>query len=154
MREVCLGKMSADGKPAHDRTRILTHSARKKNRKGVLANYIKTRINIGHRHDRWMELKETLRVQTHAEVQTSVSLRMYKCISEIGTCIINDAGRQAAQKTTKIHVFCHISPNDVLYTCFEHFTFKAKNKKKLSKKLPNCLFLLIFQKKNYTVKTV
>jgi hypothetical protein len=30
MREVCLGKMSADGKPAHDRTRILTHSARKK----------------------------------------------------------------------------------------------------------------------------
>jgi hypothetical protein len=32
-----------------------------------LANYNKTRINIGHQHDRWIELKETLRVQTHAE---------------------------------------------------------------------------------------
>jgi hypothetical protein len=28
----------------------------------------KTRINIGHQHDRWMELKEALRVQTHAEL--------------------------------------------------------------------------------------
>ena len=63
-------------KPAHGRTRIITDSARKRNRKGVLTNYIKTRINIGHRHDRWMELKETLRVQTHAEVQSSMPLRM------------------------------------------------------------------------------
>jgi len=31
-------------------------------------NYNKTRINIGHQHDSWMELKEALRVQTHAEV--------------------------------------------------------------------------------------
>ena len=49
---------------------------------------------------------------------------MLKChcafISEIGTCIINDAGRQAAHKnTTEIHVFCLISLNDVLYSCFE-----------------------------------
>jgi hypothetical protein len=40
------------------RTRILTDSARKRNRKEVLANYNKTRINIGHQHNRWVELKE------------------------------------------------------------------------------------------------
>ena len=33
------------------RTRILTACARKRNRKEVLANYNKTRINIGHQHD-------------------------------------------------------------------------------------------------------
>ena len=53
--------------------RILTDSARKRIRKDVLANNSKTRINIGHQHDRWMELKEALGVQTHAEVP----LRMY-----------------------------------------------------------------------------
>ena len=49
-------------------TRILTDSARKRFGKGVLANYNKTKINIGHQHDRWMELNEALRVQAHAEV--------------------------------------------------------------------------------------
>ena len=44
------------------RTRILTDSVKKRNRKEVLANNIKTRINIGHQHDRWMDLKEALRV--------------------------------------------------------------------------------------------
>ena len=63
-----LKNMSANGKPAHDRTRILTDSARKRNRKEVLAYHNKTRINISHQHDRWMELKEALRVQTHDEV--------------------------------------------------------------------------------------
>jgi hypothetical protein len=53
--------MTADGKLG--RTRILTDSARKRIWKEVLA-----RINIGHQHDRWMKLKEALRVQTHAEV--------------------------------------------------------------------------------------
>jgi len=43
--------MSANGKPAHCRTRILTDSARKRNRKEVLADYNKTRINICHQHD-------------------------------------------------------------------------------------------------------
>ena len=46
----------------------LIDSARKQNRKEVLANYNKTRINIGHQQDLWMKLKEALRVQTHAEV--------------------------------------------------------------------------------------
>jgi hypothetical protein len=55
-------------KPTRGHTRILIDSARKRNRKEVLVNYDKTRINIGHQHDRWMELKETLRVQTRTEV--------------------------------------------------------------------------------------
>jgi hypothetical protein len=49
---------SADGKPVRSRKRILTDSARKRNGKEVLANYNKTRINIGHQHDRWVELKD------------------------------------------------------------------------------------------------
>ena len=60
--------MSADGKHAHGCTRNLTGSARKRNIKEVLTIYNKTRINIGRQHDRWVELKETLRIQTHAEV--------------------------------------------------------------------------------------
>ena len=59
--------ISADGKPARGRTRILTDSVRKRNRKIVLANYNKTRINI-RQHDRWIELKEALRGKTRAIV--------------------------------------------------------------------------------------
>jgi hypothetical protein len=40
-------------KTACGRTRILTDSDRKRNRKEVLANYNKTRINIGIRE--WMD---------------------------------------------------------------------------------------------------
>ena len=59
--------MSADGNGCNQ---SLTDSARNRNRKEVLANYNKRRINIGHQHDYncCMELKEALRVQTHAEV--------------------------------------------------------------------------------------
>jgi antirestriction protein ArdC len=39
---------------------------------GIILN--KRRINIGHQHDRWMELKEALALS--AEVSTSVQLRM------------------------------------------------------------------------------
>jgi len=59
--------MSSDGKAARTRMRILTDSAKKRNRKEVLANYNKTRINIGHQHDRWMELKEVLRVNIYPQ---------------------------------------------------------------------------------------
>jgi len=69
--------LSSGGKPAQGRTRILTDSPRKRNRKEVLANYNKTRIKIGNQHDCWMELKEELRVQTHAEMLTSVPLHMF-----------------------------------------------------------------------------
>ena len=53
-------------KPACSCTR--TDSAKNRNRKELLANYNKIRINIGHQHNCWMELKVALRVQTHAEV--------------------------------------------------------------------------------------
>ena len=64
-------KMSADGKPPHGRTRILTDSPGKRNGKEDLANYNKTRINIGHQHEHWMELKEALRVQSCRNVNIS-----------------------------------------------------------------------------------
>ena len=38
-----------------------------------LANYDKTRINIVHQHDLWIELKEALRVQIHAEVPLRIN---------------------------------------------------------------------------------
>jgi len=60
--------MSAGGKPARGHTIISSDYARKRNRKEVLANNDKTRINIGHHHDRWMELKKAMIVQTHAKV--------------------------------------------------------------------------------------
>jgi len=72
VRSLLLGKkVSANIKPVRC-TRILSDSARKKNGKEDLANYYKTRIYIGHQLDHWIELKEVLRVQSHAEVQTSV----------------------------------------------------------------------------------
>jgi len=49
-------------------TRILTDYGLKKKVERSFSNHNKTRINIGHQHDRWVELKEALRVQTHAEV--------------------------------------------------------------------------------------
>ena len=53
-------------KMSTDTTRILTDSAGGKNRKEALANYNKTRMNIGHQHDRWMALEETLNVDISA----------------------------------------------------------------------------------------
>jgi hypothetical protein len=75
-------------KMSTDTTRILTDSAGGKNRKEALANYNKTRMNIGHQHDRWMELKEVLRVQTHAQVSLCMVL-----------------GDKLHTKLTKIQVF-------------------------------------------------
>ena len=89
-----------------------------------------------------MELKEALRVQSHAEVAVKLCHKCKHqghcvCSSGIGTCIINDAGKQAAQKEKKTkqnnentRFFLLISPNNVLSSCFQ--------RKKLSKKyLPN-----------------
>jgi len=53
--------MSADEKPSRDRAIIVNDSARKRYKK-VLAYYNKTRINVHQQYDRWMELKEALRV--------------------------------------------------------------------------------------------
>jgi hypothetical protein len=41
-------------------TRILTDSARKRKGKEVLANYNKTRIKIGHQHDRLDRIEESV----------------------------------------------------------------------------------------------
>lgn len=60
--------MSDAKKSNRGRKPTLTDSTRKRNRKQTLANYQKTRINVGHQHDRWIELKTDLRVDTHAEV--------------------------------------------------------------------------------------
>jgi hypothetical protein len=102
---VCTTKMAADGKPARGRTRILTDSDRKRNRKEVLANYSKTRINIGHQHDRWVELKEALRVQFMLKCKDQCHCA---CSSEILTYIyiIYDAVRQAARKKQRKYTFC------------------------------------------------
>jgi len=62
-----------------------------------LANYNKTKIEIGHQHDRWMRLKEAWwKCKSHCA-----------CSSEIGTCLINDAGRQAAHKKNKEYIYTH-----------------------------------------------
>ena len=60
-----------------------------------MANYNKTRINISHLHDSWMELKEALRFKLMLKCQHQCHCT---CNSEIGICIINDAGRQAVHK--------------------------------------------------------
>jgi hypothetical protein len=52
--------------PGHGRMRSLTDSIEKEN--GKFWRIIIQKINIGHQHDRWMELKEALRVETNAEV--------------------------------------------------------------------------------------
>ena len=51
-------KLAADGKPARGRAGILNDSVRKRNRKVVLANYNKTRINIGHQRTETVEMTE------------------------------------------------------------------------------------------------
>jgi hypothetical protein len=53
---------------------------------------------------------------------------------KIGTCIINDAGRQAAHKKQGKYTVFGRAPS-VLYSCFKGIYFNAK--KKLSKKFPN-----------------
>ena len=86
--------LSANGKLARGRMIIYTDLARKRNRKEVLTNYNKTRINIGRQHDRWMEWGfKFMQSCWSGKHQCHCA-----CSSEIGTCIINDAGWQAAQK--------------------------------------------------------
>ena len=65
MREVCYwGKKCLSMKNLLSRTRILSNSATKRNRKKVKVNFNKTRINIGHQHECWMELKEFTNVNS------------------------------------------------------------------------------------------
>ena len=50
------------------RKQTLTDSERKRNRSAVSSKWNKCRIYVGDQLNRWNELKEVLRVQTHAEV--------------------------------------------------------------------------------------
>ena len=50
------------------RKRTLTDSERKRNRSAVSSKWNTCRIYVGDQLDRWNELKDVLRVQTHAEV--------------------------------------------------------------------------------------
>ena len=103
-------------------TIILIDSARKRNRKEVLANYNKTRISIVHKHDRWRKPWEfKLMLKYHCA-----------CSSETGTCIINllmMLWDKLHTITTKIHVFGWIVPNDVLYVLKVYINFWPTQKK-------------------------
>jgi hypothetical protein len=58
MREVCCCRKKNVCRRSS--TRILTDSARKRKGKEVLANYNKTRIKIGHQHDRLDRIEESV----------------------------------------------------------------------------------------------
>ena len=127
-------KMSADGKPARGRTRILTDSTWKRNRKEVLANYNKTRINIGHIMTvgwNWMkrwEYKRMLKCKHQHH---------WTCSSGIGTCIINDAGDKLCIqiKQRKYTFYTHVLKVNI--------NFQRKNK--LQKTLPSSTTLYTFK---------
>ena len=58
--------MSEEKVSTRGRKRTLTDSERKRNRSAVSSKWNKR--YVGDQLDRWNELKEVLRVQTHAEV--------------------------------------------------------------------------------------
>ena len=58
--------MSEEKVSTRGRKRTLTDSERKRNRIAVSSKWNKGRIYVGDQLDRWNELKEVLRVQTHA----------------------------------------------------------------------------------------
>ena len=102
------------------RMRILTDSAGKRNRKEVLVNYNKSIINIGMTVGwNWRKCWEF-----------KLMLKCYcTCSLEIGTCIINDAGKQGA------HMFSRYI-----------LTFNAKTKLKFFfNKLTGTITLNIFE---------
>ena len=45
----------------------MTDSTRKRHKKEDSAKYNKTRVSIGDEYDRWIELKDILRMKTHEE---------------------------------------------------------------------------------------
>ena len=55
--------MSSKTKTKRSRRATLTDSARKRNRKEVISRYVKSKINIGKEHDRWMSLKDSVQMK-------------------------------------------------------------------------------------------
>ena len=83
-----------------------------------------------------MQLKEVLRVQTNAEVYVKISAITH-VVSEIGTYIINNAGRQAAQKNNGSTYFLVESRKMTFFThllkVYINFQLKKKTFKKITK---------------------
>ena len=61
-------KMSEAKKLKPGPKRKLSDSARKRNKKAANAKLNKNRIYIGDEYDRWMEIKNALRLETNSEV--------------------------------------------------------------------------------------
>lgn len=61
-------KMSEEMRSTRGRKRTLTDSARKRHRSLAVSKYNQGRIALGEQYDRWMELKETLQLKSHADV--------------------------------------------------------------------------------------
>ena len=83
-----------------------------------------------------MKLKEALRVQTHAEMAEKLRHKckhqwVCACSSDIGTCIINDAGRRVAHQNNENTRFLVESPQTTIYThvlkVYINFQYKNKN---------------------------
>ena len=64
--------MSEEKGSTRGRKRTLTDSERKRNRRAISSKWNKCRIYVGDQLDRWNDLKEVLRVQTHAEVANTL----------------------------------------------------------------------------------
>ena len=60
--------MSEVKRPTRVRKQTVTDSARKRRRQRAVSKYNRSRIGIGQHIDRWMDLKSTLKLQTHADV--------------------------------------------------------------------------------------
>ena len=60
--------MSEEKVSTRGRKRTLADSERKSNRSEVSSKWNKCRISVVDQLDRWNELKEVLRIHTHAEV--------------------------------------------------------------------------------------
>lgn len=61
-------KMSEEKKSTRGRKRSFTDSARKRHRSLVVSKNNQERIVIGGKYDRWVKLKETLQLKSHAGV--------------------------------------------------------------------------------------
>ena len=63
-----MNKMSDVQKSNRGRTKTLADSTRKRHKKEDFPKYRKTRVSIDDEYDRWTELKDVLRIKTHAEI--------------------------------------------------------------------------------------
>ena len=151
------GKMSTDGKSARCRTIIFYYSVTKRYRKEVLANYNKTRINIGHQNDCCVELKEALIVQVMLKCKHQ---NHCACSLEIGKCVIYDAVIQAAahKSNENTRFWWNRTKRRSIFMFWRYiltFVQRKKKLKKLSKELPKSRTLYLwtshFNSENHSI---